>query len=255
MDAVYVVRPGEYNEELRYSIRSLVAHLPFDQLVIAGHVPGWLKPDVALEVPQARGAKQSNARANLDAAIASPDVSEPFLYLNDDMFVMAPLPRMPMLHNGPVAEFVARHAKLRTSGYMQAAIKTAERLAELGVRDPLSYELHVPMVVDKPGLSEALDAGRGIAGLHWRTLYGNLAGVGGELMADCKVYTLRDEFRGLAFLSTSDRRFKHYPVGAYIRDAFPTPSAYESLTYDNVVRDTRAGGIRRSPIPRHRSRR
>lgn len=258
MDAVYVVRPGDRNEELRYSVRSLLANLPFGQLVIAGYTPSWCEPDVRLDVPQVPGAKQSNARANLEAAVASPAVSDPFLYLNDDMFVMAPVgDEMPMYHRGTVDEMIDEYRKLRTSGYMVALRQTRELLAMLGFDPALCYELHLPMVVRKTELARALELGVGIPGVHWRTVYGNIAGVGGERIDDCKVYGLREDFTGWPFLSSDDRRFARYPVGKFVRARFRTPSAYErdSLTYDNVIRDTRAVGHSRPAVPRHRSRR
>lgn len=255
MDAVYVVRPGDRNEELRYSIRSIVANLPFDELVVAGHVPKWLAPDVPLEVEQRPGAKQSNARANLEAAIESSDVSDPFLYLNDDMFVMAPVAIMPVYFRGTVDDMLAEYAKLRTSGYMVALRKTRDLLVELGLPQRC-YELHLPFPVDKDGLRRALELGAGIPGVHWRTLYGNLVDIGGESRPDCKIYGLERGYETWDFLSTDDRRFARYPVGEYIRAAFPEPTPYENaLTYDNVIRNTRRGESHRSPIPRHRSHR
>lgn len=254
MDAVYVVRPGDRNEELRYSIRSIVAHMPFDKLVIAGHVPPWICPDVALELEQTPGAKQSNARANLLAAIASPDVSDPFVYLNDDFYVMAPIDGdMPTFHRGTLAAMLAEYAKLRASGYMVALRNTDALLHTFGFDEPLCYELHVPMPVYKEGLQRTFAVGGHIPGLHWRTLYGNLVGAGGSFLADCKIYGLRNDLAGMPFLSADDRRFIRYPVGKFVRKAFPTATAYETLTYDDVIRDSARVGIRRPAIPRHRS--
>ena len=40
MDLVYICKPGD-NEELRYSIRSAVKNLKFDNLYLVGGKPDW----------------------------------------------------------------------------------------------------------------------------------------------------------------------------------------------------------------------
>jgi hypothetical protein len=42
-DVVYVVRPGNRNEELRYSLRSIAAHLPHRRVWLAGFCPSWVR--------------------------------------------------------------------------------------------------------------------------------------------------------------------------------------------------------------------
>ncbi|MFF3129757.1 hypothetical protein ACFVRD_48125 [Streptomyces sp. NPDC057908] len=44
-DIVYVVRPWNQNEQLRYSLRTL-ANLPHRRVWIAGYCPTWVGPDV-----------------------------------------------------------------------------------------------------------------------------------------------------------------------------------------------------------------
>ncbi|MGJ3558831.1 hypothetical protein ACR6C2_07580 [Streptomyces sp. INA 01156] len=58
--------------------------------------------------------------------------------------------------------------------------ETRDLLVDQGCPDPLSYELHVPLPVEKTPMLHALDTGRHLDVLHKRTAYGNLAEIGGS---------------------------------------------------------------------------
>lgn len=230
MDIVYINRPGDDNEELRYSLRSL-QNVPHEKVWIAGYCPDWVRGVGIIPVPQQRD-KQESALQNLIAACQHPEVSDPFIVTNDDIFLMQPLEEVPLWHMGPLERVISEHRE--GSAYRNAMQKTLERLnlCEVPMEHRyglLSYELHIPMVIEKTGMLLALSLGKGIHGLHNRTMYGNLMGLGGEESRDVKVY--RGE-RGNAYaswpiLSTSDRTFKYHPAGRYIQRTFPNPGPYE----------------------------
>src|SRR5690606_31556781 len=178
-DLVYVVRPGETNEELRYSLRSVAEHLPHRQVWLAGHCPRWARNVGHIPVEQA-GTKYQNSTRNLRAAAEHPGVADVFLLMNDDFFVMKPVPRMPVLHRGPVDRVEAYYASRARGLYLRGRRETRDLLASLGHHRPLSYELHVPMPMRKSRVLEVLDIGRDLEVLHKRTLYGNLYGIGGR---------------------------------------------------------------------------
>lgn len=229
MDVVYINRPGDENEELRHSLRSL-RNLPHDEVWIAGYCPDWVTGVEKIPVPPQRD-KQASALANLIAACQHPEVSDPFIVLNDDMFVMQPLQEVPLWHMGPLDRTIAEHRE--GSAYRRAMEKTRDRLREQQTaewrRGLLCYELHIPMVIEKTGMLLALSLGQGIHGLHNRTMYGNLMGLGGVESRDVKVYRgdKGNAYRDWPLLSTSDRTFVYHPVGRYIRSTFPEPSPYE----------------------------
>lgn len=228
---VYVVGPGDRNEELRYSLRSLAAHLPHEQVWIAGHRPDWVSDDVGhIPVAQTRSRFQ-NSTANMHAACEHPEVggeAGEFVYFNDDFFVMQPLDDgVPLQHRGPLREVIA---STRSSLYRRGAQSTLHLMRRLGMEDDgelLSYELHAPLIVHKKSMLQALDAGRSLPVLHKRTLYGNLIRLGGDQVPDVKVQTLDDPGSDGPFVSTTDGAFAHGAVGQRIRDAFPDPCRYE----------------------------
>jgi hypothetical protein len=225
MDVVYVVGPSERNDELRFSLRSLAAHLPHDRVWIAGRRPRWVSEEVGHIPVRQTGSRWRNSTVNLRAACEHPEVSGQFLYVNDDMFLMEPISEVPVLHRGPLEEVLAA---TRRSLYRQGAMDTAALMRRLGVPEPyLSYELHIPLPVEKAGMLEALDAGRALPVLHKRTLYGNLHGVGGEQVEDVKVRGLSEDPPEGPWLSSTDAAFHRGEVGRRIKAAFPDVCRYE----------------------------
>jgi hypothetical protein len=221
-DIVYVVRPGELNEELRYSLRSL-RNLPHGKVWISGYCPSWVKDVGVIKVPRQPGPHQTT-KANLRAACEHPEVSEEFVYFNDDFYVMQPMERMPVMHRGSIEE--AMKSGMARS-YTRAMKATCDVLTEKGIAKPLCYELHAPTLVTKTGMLQALDL------CHYpmvqeRSLYGNLAGIGGERARNFKVYHGDYGWKAWPFLSSNDSSFNRQPVGEHIRATFPSRCPYET---------------------------
>jgi hypothetical protein len=226
-DLVVPVRETAVNEQLRYALRTWAANLPHRQVWIVGYRPAWLQ-NVG-HIPTAQpGTKYQNTTAAVRAACEHPDVADRFLLMNDDFFVMRKLAQMPVLHRGRV-DAVERYYASRASGsYLAGMRETRDLLASLGHTEPLSYELHVPLPVDKAGMLEALDVGRHLAVVHKRSLYGNLASLGGDQIEDVKVLHRGPRFPQGPFLSTMPDSFANGMVGRHIRQAYFQPSPYES---------------------------
>lgn len=229
LDVVVPVGP-DCESELRYALRSIAAHLPHRAVWLVGDVPAWAKGARQLPV-DAKGTKWERTKANLRAACEHPGVSDRFVLFNDDFYVMQPVSEVPVMHAGYLADWVTgMRARIGKTGYVHALHLTRVLLESLGIEDPLSYDLHTPLVVDKAGMLAALDLTVDNPRLCERTIYGNLAGLGGVQVPDVKAYTRTDGLaEGIAapFLSTSDRAFGLFPIGRLIRDAFPDECAYE----------------------------
>ncbi|MFE4796236.1 hypothetical protein ACFRFL_14235 [Streptomyces sp. NPDC056708] len=228
-DIVVPVREGAVNEQLRYALRSWAAHLPHRWVWVVGYRPSWL--DGVRHIPTRQtGTKYQNTTVAVRAACEHPDVSGTFLLANDDMFVMQPVTEMPVLHRGPVRTVEAYYATRGSGAYLRGLRETRDLLVSLGHEDPLSYELHLPMNLEKAKMLETLDVGRHLDVVHKRTLYGNLAGLGGDEIRDVKI--LHRAPRGYSaddvFLSTMPDSFAAGHVGQHIRRAFPEPSRYET---------------------------
>ena len=239
MDAVYVCRKGDENEELRYSLRSLATNAPFVQKVwIAGYMPRWVEGVGYIRVVQGWPHKAKNVRENLRAVTANRAVSDDFILMNDDFYIMKPITEIPVLQRGPLYLVVQGQKERRggTSSYLRYAIETGRLLESWGFKpdDILAYNLHVPMVMNKEKLKQTiLKMGDTVMGAHLRTVYGNMHHVGGELIKDRK--DIADHTA--TFVSSSDRAFAAdtknrkgkagQGLAQMIRAAFPDPSRFE----------------------------
>lgn len=240
-DVVYVVRASDRNEELRYSLRSLV-NLPHRKVWIAGYCPSWVQGVGVIPV-KSRTHGHQHAKASLRAACEHPEVSESFVYMNDDFFVMQPLDDLPVMHRGTIADMV-RNRRVATS-YTRSLEKVRDLLIERGIAEPLLYDLHAPMLVTKRGMLDALDLCSS-AQFHERTLYGNLNHLGGERRQNHKIRSRDHGWEDWAFLSTNDTGFASLPVGRFIRSRFREQGPHEATP--PPVEKVRRSYPRRRPV-------
>lgn len=228
MDIVYICRPGE-NEELRYSIRSVVENLPHSNIWVVGEKPGWYVGNF-VHIP-ADYNKMRNARRNLKVISQTPEISDEYILMNDDFFIMEKIEDFDNYYSGTLLEKCKYYERLSPASYYTASLReTYEYLTRaIGMENPLNYEQHVPMKVTKDGISDAINR----KGLH-RSLYGNISQVGGENMeSDVKVYFNETEksfdFRNKPskFLSCEDESFPIL-LEEVLMDKFPDKSRYEA---------------------------
>lgn len=225
MDVVIPVRPGD-NQELRFVLRSIAANLPHDRVWIIGHQPPWVTQTHHVDTLQ-NGSKYANTTLAMREACKHPDISDPFIWTNDDIYAMQPVDGPPGWHRGTIRS-VAR--TYRTAGinspYVQGMIQTNQLLREHGHPNSLSYELHVPLTIHKRPMLQALDLGQSIPVLHKRSVYGNIANLGGTQHTDVKVYETTQPLPHGPWLSSADNTFR-LGLKAIIAATFPQPSRHE----------------------------
>jgi hypothetical protein len=181
LDLVYICRSGP-NEELRYSIRSAVKNLSFDNLWVVGGKPEWYTGNY-IELPQDKS-KYTNARKNLLAVCSSKEISSSFILMNDDFYIINKVKDVPYMHGGLLDNKIALYKSIAgNTSYVAMLKKTLSNLSKRFKRDILDYELHVPMVMEKEKLLGILDSPD-----FWRSRYGNTFSVGGKQIEDVKVY-------------------------------------------------------------------
>ncbi|MFI1954798.1 hypothetical protein ACH437_23620 [Streptomyces xinghaiensis] len=228
-DIVCPVREGAANEALRYALRSWAVNLPHRRVWLVGYRPPWAHGVEHIPTRQAGSTKYRNTTMAMRAVCEHPDVSDTFLWTNDDFFVMRRQEAMPVFHRGLVRAVEAYYASRGNGSYLRGLRETRDLLVSLGHTDPLSYELHVPLPVTKTGMLQALEVGGRLDVLHKRTAYGVLAGIGGTRMRDVKVLHRGPGFdTSSGFLSTMPDAFTNGHVGRYIRESLRRPGPYET---------------------------
>jgi hypothetical protein len=213
MDFVYICREGG-NNELRYSLRSVFANTPVNNVWVVGGKPGWYTGNY-IRIEQNKGSKYLNARANLQAIINSEEIPNKFILMNDDFYITKPIDRIPIYHGGSLADKADRYLNYSAASmHTKKLFETLNLLRENGVRNPLDYSLHVPMTIHKGLLQYSVDMGGAI-----RSVYGNMNRIGGYRLPvdDVKVHLktikhpasfdyLNNE-HDLPFVSSSDQTF------------------------------------------------
>ena len=206
---VYICRPGE-NEELRYSIRSVLKFFPEAKIWVFGEPPEWYDGDY-VKIKQDQD-KYTNAYKNLQAIATANFLPKNIVIMNDDFYIIRKLDTIGYFYEGTLEDKDnLYYDSYPQSSYTRKITNTLARLKKRGVEVPLSYELHVPFPVDRTKLSRIASSGNYL----WRSLYGNTFKVGGEKMEDVKVYNnTRMNFKNhdmkksrSPFLSSDDKSF------------------------------------------------
>ena len=226
MDIVYICRKGQ-NEELRYSLRSVVKNLPESRVWVVGYKPDWYVGDF-IPVPDTSN-KFDNIRLALAAAASDPRISRNFIYMNDDFFLIKPVKILRNYNGGSLSDKITRYRQIDpTSRYVISLKKTLEYLKMSGVEDPLDYDIHIPMTINKNKFLE-------IAYLPFqaRSVYGNIYNIASAKMRDVKRYHktspmsehsyLGNEY---PFISSEDKSFDLLKE-TLLAEMFPEPSRYE----------------------------
>lgn len=226
MDYVYICRSGD-NEELRYSLRSISKNAPEGRVWLVGGKPDWYSGNFVSV--RATSHKYNNARNNLHAIVGSSEISDNFVLMNDDFFVVRKVDEIKTYHGGLLSDKIKRYkSEPGTTVYTGMLTTTYRTLRRRGVDAPLDYELHVPMPMTKEGLFMALQAN-----CLWRSAYGNLANVGGEQTVDVKYYGSASKRTSypldgdMPYLSSEDYSFSE--MLPMLENIFQNPSEYEAI--------------------------
>jgi hypothetical protein len=228
MDFVYICKPGD-NEELRYSIRSILYSFPDANIYVVGGKPSWYSGNY-IYVDQ-KHHKYANAINNLHAICDSNEISKEFVLMNDDFFIIKKIDRIDQFYNGLLSTKIDKYTKITGSSmYIKKLILTKTRLIDYGIKNPLDYELHVPMVMEKEKLKHIILK---YPSCLWRSMYGNIYSVGGSQMEDVKIYTNKkyaarsnEITENSVFLSTEDQAF-NLALDKVLYKMFISPTKYE----------------------------
>lgn len=228
MDCVYICRKGE-NEELRYSIRSLIKHSPYKNIWLVGYKPSWYSGNF-MPVEDI-GGKFSNIANALKQLCDNEEISKDFILMNDDFFITKPIDSMPIFHGGLLNDKIAEYQELDPkSRYTSLLISTQNFLTSSKIKNALDYDIHVPMPMNRIALKSLVNSR-----YFPRSVYGNVVNLGGEPIKDVKTYAFNSQLSerssnflesDLPFISSEDGSFKEI-YDSLLRDMFPDPSPYE----------------------------
>lgn len=217
VNRIDVVIPYEEtgSQEILYSIRSLSNLVNFNGKI---HIISSTNPNISdtnwIPFKGKTNSPYKNVLEKIKLAANSKEVSEDFILSNDDFFVMRRT-TINHYHRGSLDNHIRERQV--DDAYTRALKQTNDILVRNRVRQPRSYELHIPMILNKSNINLIFD----LVTLDnnpvlIRSLYGNYYQNQSAMKKDVKN---PENYRGSIFLSTSDKSFKSENIGKYIRAA------------------------------------
>lgn len=216
MNFIYICRNGE-NEELRYSIRSVLHFYPDARIHIFGGKPRWYSGEYT-EVKDS-GTKFDNINKCYEA-ICSSHIKD-FILMNDDFYILDK-PSGFIFYDGYIEDKIEKHTQQHgLSKYSRILSDANKKLKKMGIQKPLNYDVHTPMMFNTKLLSDIIDISYAP-----RSIYGNIYNIGGEKMSDVKIYRHTDNIHiNGYFLSSEDNSFNK--INNLLQNKFSKPSIYE----------------------------
>lgn len=220
---MYLVRPGDHNPELQYSLRSIEKNLLVDdiEVVFVGHCPRWADPDRFVV-----GNKQTTGPDNVwdNVKIGCEDLANALgrhevVVMNDDFFVLEPVTEILPTYRGLLSDHLALLGPNAGNWWARSLRDTRACLTQYGLSEELqkSYDLHRPFPVIASDMAETLahveESWGRPSGVppQWRTIYGNLVGMDAVQADDVRLRRSGGgrEF-GSSWVSTSDDSWRIY---------------------------------------------
>lgn len=232
------VKSGSKNnyKELIYSLRSFERHLNgFGDIFIIGKKISslrGLKYINANDDPKSMY-KERNIFRKISLACSHPEVSDEFIFANDDHFLLHDfdVDNLPFYHKGDLEDTLSKN----TGDYRKSLNHTRKYLISKG-KPTLDYDTHFPMIYEKNRFIDTFVC----KDINWdrpfgyviKSLYANMVGVNGEFGGDCKIqHKMRyneivDKIGSRLFFSTSDGCLND-DMMRFLNEKFPTKSKYE----------------------------
>ena len=229
LDIVYFVKNSQTNNELKYSIRSVVKNMPYKRIWIFGGCPYGIVPDVHVRAEQNGPSKWANVHEMYRLACSNKELTDNFVLFNDDFFIMRPMDKVEPLYRCSLNQHIAilEEKFKHPNSYSKLLRNCNKELINLN-KTQLSYELHVPFIFNKKNLAKLLDR---FPDQHCtRTLYGNLYNIGGRQSEDIKVFSSKPgfDYKNSPLLSSDDGIDNiNNDVWRYIKLSFKEKSKYE----------------------------
>ena len=233
MDIVYLIKKTELNEELRYSLRSL-ANIPHNKVFIVGDCPNFINEETVFYIPNIKKESRYETTTNhTKLACQCDELSQDFILMNDDFFILNPITEEDLkLNRGLMQEQVNFYHKNHKplTNYDLLVEQAMNELKLQGFENPISFELHTPMIINKINFLSILSKINKNS-LHCckRSVYGNYFIKQSKAINDVKIlssHIFKQEVQGrYNLLSCSESCWGK--IRPFIINKFPEKSIYE----------------------------
>ncbi len=238
MDALYVLGKGSKwgNNELRYSLRSLKKYMKgIERIFICGECPEWIQNVYHIpcrDISPYAEFKEQNIYQKIVRACIEGELSNDFLFINDDHFFLKPAPAaFPFFYDDPI-EYIIKHRN-NGSTYMITMRNTVEELNKRGCYTR-HFDIHTPIIFNKNLFMHVFHD------WNWNKAYGymiksayvNSLGITGDQEKDCKINRslpaklILDKIQERYVLSIGDSAL-NMDMKAFLQERFPDKSPWE----------------------------
>lgn len=232
LDIIYLLKDSAYNDELKYSLRSVEQNFPHRKVFFYGGKPTGLVPDEQVILRQRETTKYDRVRTMLQKVCEDDRITKDFVLFNDDFFVMKPVKLLSPYYYETLEWLCDQiDSKRKTpSPYTERLKDTAMMLKRFIAleQSPLNFELHIPMIFNREQLSTVL-RWTNLNGV--RSIYGNIFYTPPDNLPsshpDVKIIGTNLVPANMDFLSTTENSFGNGAVGRLIRETFPNKSRFE----------------------------
>lgn len=139
------------NNEIRYCLRSVEKHLTgIRDVYIIGYKPDFIQNVKHIPMRDHNQWVTVNIRNKVLRACDEPDISEDFLFMNDDHYLMPDFDRTCLYYSGNIAE---RRSQNTNSIYSQICTNTIEKLGPYAK----FYDVHTPIIFNKGLFNAAMN--------------------------------------------------------------------------------------------------
>lgn len=231
-DIVYVLGNGSHwqDNEIRFSLRSIVKYFDVGTVFIVGEYPKWMREAVHIPYPDETQHKQKNVHAKLRAAIRDERVGDPFVLMNDDFYFLEHVEEILCYSRGTMQEMIDRHP-VKSGYYYQSQTATQDALKRAKVKEPIDFGVHAPIVYQKEKLLEAIRFAEKNHAFMLRTVYLNLFGSVPVKVMDFKAKGLNEMALQLhqsrEFFSSDDSLVYEAHFRNWLKTKFPKVSRFE----------------------------
>jgi hypothetical protein len=237
MDVVYVLGKGSLwkDNELRYSLRGIEKYLQgYNHVFIVGECPGWLSGVTHLPCDDIKSRKEWSIMRKVMTACDYAEVSENFLFFNDDHFALRPVQANQIKYWHSCS--LEQKLPIVAGNNMRKVVNTMEVIPGFS----LFFDIHVPMIYNKTEFKRIMSS----PALKWeekdyliKTLYANLSMLQDvtyniERMGDCKISTqigydlIRSKIKDRYFFSVGPKGVKA-DFKRLMTELYPDKSKYE----------------------------
>jgi hypothetical protein len=233
LDIVYILRNSGtrwMNNEVKYSIRSVEKNFSFNNIWIIGNLPPFFNDkkigNIKSDDPYSN--KLKNALHKISLACKDERVSDNFILMNDDFFLLKKIDEIKFFNKGKLEASKKNHS---TKGgyYYRAICNTLEALKDMGINNPIDYEVHYPIMINKRKFLETMDTISDSDGILFRSIYCNLNKIDSKYRRDVKIFDIKQlaKYKRNDIISTDDRVVTTDKFQKWIKEIFKEKTIYE----------------------------